>query len=116
MQYAYARINSILSKAQEFNKDITPIFSDELERRLALKILSLEDTLIKAYKEAMPHLITTYLYELATLFMKFYEQNPILKDGVSKEQRDTRLMLASSTANAIKIALDILGIEVLERI
>jgi arginyl-tRNA synthetase len=116
MQYAYARINSILSKAQEFNKDITPIFSDELERRLALKILSLEDTLTKAYKEAMPHLITTYLYELATLFMKFYEQNPILKDGVSKEQRDTRLMLASSTANAIKIALDILGIEVLERI
>ena len=116
MQYAYARVNSILNKAKDFNKDITPKFSDELERRLALKILSLEDTLNRAYKEAMPHLITNYLYELATLFMRFYEHNPILKDGVSKEEKDSRLLLATSTANAIKVGLNILGIEVLERI
>ncbi len=116
MQYAYARINSILTKAGDFNKSATPKFSDELERRLALKILSLEDTLNRAYKEAMPHYITTYLYELATLFMRFYEQNPILKDGVSSEQKESRLLLASATANAIKVSLDILGIEVLERI
>ena len=116
MQYAYARINSILAKAGDFEKNYIPTFSDELERRLALKILSLEDTLNRAYKEAMPHLITNYLYELAGIFMRFYEQNPILKDGVSLEQRNTRLLLASATANAIKVSLDILGIEVLERI
>ncbi len=116
MQYAYARINSILNRAGKINEDVTLKFSDELERKLALKVLSLEDTLNRAYKEAMPHLITNYLYELASMFMKFYEQNPILKEGVSQEQRDTRLILAKTTANAIKISLNILGIEVLERI
>ena len=115
MQYAYARINSILNKAGEF-KEVEPILNDELERRLALKVLNLEDVLLKAYKEAMPHLITNYLYELATLFMKFYENNPILKDGVDKETKLSRLNLAKATANAIKVALNILGIEVLERI
>jgi arginyl-tRNA synthetase len=70
----------------------------------------------KAYKEAMPHIITTYLYELATLFMRFYEQNPILKDGVDEDIKKSRLILAKATANAIKVGLNILGIEVLERI
>jgi len=64
----------------------------------------------------MPHIITNYLYELATLFMRFYEQNPILKEGVDKKTKNSRLVLAKSTANAIKTALNILGIEVLERI
>ena len=115
MQYAYARINSILNRAGEF-KIVKPTFSDELERRLALKILNLEDTLNRAYKEAMPHLITNYLYELVSLFMRFYEQNPILKEGVDEEQKNSRLILAKATANAIKVSLNILGIEVLERI
>jgi len=115
MQYAYARINSILKKAGEF-EEIEPILSDELERKLALKVSQLEDTLQKAYIEAMPHIITNYLYELATLFMRFYEQNPILKEGVDKKTKNSRLVLAKSTANAIKTALNILGIEVLERI
>jgi len=115
MQYAYARINSILNRAGEFNSQKV-ILSDDLERRLALKILLLEDTLNRAYKEAMPHIITTYLYELATLFMRFYEHNPILKDGVEQEQRESRLILAKATANAIKVSLNILGIDVLERL
>ncbi len=115
MQYAYARINSILNKAGEF-EEIKPKLNDELERKLALKVLSLEDVLLKAYKEAMPHLITNYLYELATLFMKFYENNPILKEGVDKELKLSRLNLAKATANAIKVGLGILGIEVLDRI
>ena len=115
MQYAYARINSILTKAGEFVEGKV-VLNDELERRLALKVLSLEDTLQKAYKEAMPHIITNYLYELATLFMRFYEQNPILKEGVDEDIKNSRLILAKATANAIKVGLNILGIEVLERI
>ncbi len=115
MQYAYARINSILNRAGKFETR-EPKLSDELERRLALKVLTLEDTLLKAYKEAMPHIITNYLYELATLFMKFYENNPILKEGVDEETKISRLNLAKATANAIKVSLNILGIEVLERI
>ena len=115
MQYAYARINSILSKAGDFEQR-EPKLNDTLEHRLALKVLSLEDTLEKAYIEAMPHIITNYLYELATLFMKFYENNPILKEGVDTETKVSRLNLAKASANAIKVSLNILGIEVLERI
>ncbi len=115
MQYAYARINSILRKAGEF-EEIEPILGDDLERRLALKVLSLEDNLQKAYTEAMPHIITSYLYELATLFMRFYENNPILKDDVPSEVKNSRLVLAKATANSIKTGLGILGIDVLDRI
>ncbi len=115
MQYAYARINSILKKAGEF-EEIEPILGDDLERRLALKVLSLEDNLQKAYTEAMPHIITSYLYELAGLFMRFYENNPILKDDVPSEVKKSRLVLAKATANTIKTGLGILGIDVLDRI
>ena len=115
MQYAYARINSILQKAGDL-KEVEPTINDDLERRLALKILSLDDTLNRAYKEAMPHLIATYLYELAGLFMRFYENNPILKDGVKESTKNSRLILAKACANAIKVALNILGIKVLDRI
>jgi len=115
MQYAYARINSILKKAGEFH-EIKPQINDELEHKLAVKILSFEDVLNRAYSEAMPHLITNYLYELTTIFMKFYENNPILKENIDNDIKNSRLVLAKATANIIKVALNILGIEVLERI
>lgn len=115
-QYAYARINSILTKAKNYQVSQNPKFSDNLEKKLALKIILLDDVLSRAYKEATPHTITTYIYELTSLFMRFYEYNPILRSDVSKEQRETRLLLAQCSANTIKISLNILGIEVLERV
>jgi len=115
MQYAYARVNSILKKAPEI-KEIKPLLNEELERKLALKVAQFEDVLNRAYTDAMPHIITNYLYELATLFSKFYETCPILKDDVTEEIKNSRLILAKSVANVIKVGLNILGIEVLDRI
>ena len=112
-QYAYARIKSILRKSSDEAGSVK--IEDELERRLALKILQLEDVLIATYKDAKPHYITSYLYELATLFMKFYENNPILKDEIKEEIKKSRLSIALAVANTIKLSLDILGIAVLER-
>jgi len=115
MQYAYARIQSIMRRHDgEIKGDI--IIGDELEHRLALMILKFEDTLTKASIEATPHTITSYLYDLVTLFMKFYEQNPILKDGVAQEIKMSRLQLALLTANIIKKGLEILGIKVVDKI
>ncbi len=114
-QYAYARIQSILRRVEDERESIC-IIGDELERKMALKLLQFEDTLIISAKEAKPHYITSYLYELTTLFMKFYESNPILKDSVSKKTRDSRLLLAENTARTIKMALEILGIKVVDRI
>ena len=64
----------------------------------------------------MPSYITSYLYELATLFMRFYEQSPILKEGVEQETKISRLLLAKVTADTIKQGLAILGIKTLEKI
>ncbi len=114
-QYAYARIRSIFRKyGGEVTGEVK--IGDELERRLALKLLQLEDVLRAAAREAMPHYITTYLYELATLFMKFYENNPILREDVPEDLRQSRLILARCTAETLRLALEILGIKVLERL
>jgi len=115
MQYAYARIQSILRKHNaEIKGDI--IIGDETEHRLALMLLKFEDTLTKASIDATPHTITGYLYDVVTLFMKFYELNPILKGGIEEEVKMSRLQLAKLTANVIKKSLDILGIKVVDKI
>ena len=116
LQYAYARIRSILRKYGREPSSGRVRIGDELERRLALKLLQLEDVLRGAAREAMPHYITTYLYDLATLFMKFYENNPILRSDVEEPVRQSRLMLAETTARTLKLTLEILGIRVLERL
>ena len=115
-QYAYARIRSILRKYGREVEAAEIRIGDELERKLALKLIQLEDVLRAAAKESMPHYITGYLYELATLFMKFYENNPILRSDVEEATRRSRLMLAELTARTLRLALEILGIRVLERL
>ena len=115
MQYAYARIQSILRK---YDAEIIGniVIGDETEHRLALLLLKFEDTLTKAAVDATPHTITSYLYDVVTLFMKFYELNPILKGGITEEVKMSRLQLAKLTAAVIKKGLDILGIEVVNKI
>ena len=115
MQYAYARIQSIFRK---YGKEIsgTIVITDELEHRLAVMLLRFEDTLDKAAEDAAPNQITSYLYDLVTLFMRFYERNPILKEGVDEQTRISRLLLADLTAKTIKQGLAILGIEVVDKL
>ena len=115
MQYAYARIQSIFKR---FDGEITGniIIGDALEHRLAVMLLRFEDILERAADDASPNQITTYLYELATLFMRFYEQNPILKEGVDEATKMSRLQLADLTAKTIKQGLDILGIQVVNKL
>jgi arginyl-tRNA synthetase len=115
MQYAYARIQSIFRR---FNGKIEGniIIGDALEQRLAVMLLRFEDVLNRAAQDASPNQITTYLYDLVTLFMRFYEQNPILKDGVEESVKMSRLQLADLTAKTIKQGLDILGIQVVNKL
>ncbi len=115
MQYAYARIQSIFRKHNaEISGDI--ILEDDLERRLATMLLRFEDVLNRAAIDASPNQITTYLYELASIFMRFYEHNPILKEGVDEKTKMSRLQLADLTAKTIKQGLDILGIQVVDKL
>ena len=115
LQYAYARIQSILRKYGH-----TPqgkiILDDELERSLGVMLLRFGDVLEAAARESMPHFISAYLYDLTTLFMKFYENNPILKDGIDEDIKISRLILSDLVAKTIRQGLEILGIEVLDRL
>ena len=115
MQYAYARIQSIFRKYDgQIEGDI--IIGDALEHRLSMMLLRFEDVLNRAAADAAPNQITTYLYDLVTLFMRFYEQNPILKEGVDEKTKMSRLLLADLTAKTIKQGLDILGIQVVDKL
>jgi arginyl-tRNA synthetase len=115
MQYAYARIQSIFRKHNAaVEGDI--IIGDDLEHRLATMLLRFEDVLNRAAVDASPNQISTYLYELVTLFMRFYEQNPILKGGIEEEVKMSRLQLADLVAKTVKQGLDILGIKVVDKL
>ena len=115
MQYAYARIESIFRKFDgTIEGDI--IIADALEHRLGVMLLRFEDVLVRASIDASPHYITTYLYDLVTLFMRFYEQNPILKSGIEIPTKMSRLQLANLTGKTIKQGLAILGIDVVEKL
>jgi arginyl-tRNA synthetase len=117
LQYAYSRIQSIFNKAQieqtNFNADITII--EPQEKALALKLLQLEEVLDSVISESTPNLLCNYLYELASLYMSFYEACPILKEGIDEAVKKSRLALCLNISKTLKQGLDILGIEVMER-
>ncbi len=115
LQYAYARIQSIMHKYGDLPKG-NIILSDDIERTLGISLLRFEDVLRGAARESMPHYISAYLYELTALFMKFYEHNPILKEGIDPALRESRLLLSALVAKTIKQGLEILGIEVLDKL
>ena len=117
LQYAYMRVRSLFRKA---NVDVSTLnaaitIAEPQEKALALKLLQLEEVLDQMISEATPHVLCSYLYELASLYMTFYEACPVLKDDVSPALRDSRLMLCNLVANTIKQGLDLLGIEVMEQ-
>lgn len=116
LQYAYTRISAILRRAAIDEAFTAPLqLLEEQEKQLAVKLLRLEETLQAVMKEAVPNLLCNYLYELASQFMSFYEACPILKEGIEPDLKNSRLMLSILVARTLKQGLDLLGIEVMER-
>ncbi len=117
LQYAYTRVRSIFRKAGTAPEDLTceVMLVEIQERSLAVKLLQYQEAIEQVAKEAQPHLLCTYLYELSSLFMSFYEACPILKSDVEPSVRDSRLVLAKLTADTIQHGLASLGIETMER-
>ncbi len=117
LQYAYTRVQSIFRKAgiapESLNSAI--IIGTEQEKNLAIKLLQFSEVLDQVAREAMPHLLCTYLYDIASLYMSFYEACPILKEDIAPELRDSRLRLCHLVARTIAQGLDLLGIEVMEK-
>jgi arginyl-tRNA synthetase len=117
LQYAYTRIKSIFRKANLNAELITGeiIATEPAEKALTLKLLQFGEAIDQVALDAYPHQLCSYLYELSSLYMKFYEVCPILRSDISVEIRNSRLQLSNVSATTLRSGLDLLGIEVMER-
>ena len=112
LQYAYTRVQSVLKKAGEWSRTEQPVLTEPLECQLAAELLKFEDVLQTVADSSYPHYLAAYLYQVASLFSRFYEACPILKAEGSA--RNTRLQLAALTGQTLQTGLSLLGIDTLE--
>ncbi|EGG99825.1 Arginyl-tRNA synthetase [gamma proteobacterium IMCC2047] len=117
LQYAYSRIQSIFRKAgvepQALEGELQLALSNEVA--LGLKLLQFSEVVEQVADDCAPNVLCAYLYELASEYMSFYEACPILKEGVDEQTRGSRLQLCHLVARTLSTGLDLLGIEVMER-
>ncbi|PID41807.1 MAG: arginine--tRNA ligase [Gammaproteobacteria bacterium] len=117
LQYAYTRIQSIFRKAELSPTDISGkvTLTAPAEESLGQKLIQFSDIIQRVADRGTPHLLCGYLYELAGTFMTFYEACPVNKQGVSEQDRASRLQLCAATAKTLKTGLQLLGIPTLDK-
>ncbi|MGW3657626.1 arginine--tRNA ligase [Streptomyces sp. NPDC005151] len=117
LQYAYARIKSILRKAGETR----PVAHPELqlapaERALGLHLDQFGENLAEVASTYEPHKLAAYLYQLASLYTTFYDQCHVLSDDNPAEMVENRLFLCDLTARTLHRGMALLGIRTPERL
>ena len=114
LQYAHARIKSILRRAGESEtvhgsaQALVP-----QERELIVQLLQFDSAVHDTLERYSPHRLATYLFDLAQSFTAFYEACPVLK--AEPQTRAFRILLSEQTARVLAKGLDLLGIEAPER-
>ena len=111
--YTLVRIKSLLNKANSNDYQIQLVPNDEV-RDILVKILELPNVLNKAYKEATLNYITEYLYEIASLFNKFYNSHNILNEE-RQEVKNSYLGVLKLVYNVCHNLLNILAIEEVDK-
>lgn len=104
LQYAHARAMSIIAKLGD--GPVKLVDFDDAERKLIVKLTEYAEVLEQATQELAPHLVATYLYELAQEFNRFYEGSRIIGD----ERQALRGQLVRAYAAILKNGLGLLGI------
>ncbi|MEU7561802.1 arginine--tRNA ligase [Streptomyces eurythermus] len=116
LQYAYARIQSILRKAGEVRPAPHPELPlADAERALGLHLDSFAETVREAAAEYAPHKLAAYLYQLASLFTTFYDKCPVLR-AETPEQVENRLFLSDLTARTLHQGMTLMGIRTPEKL
>jgi arginyl-tRNA synthetase len=116
MLYAYARVQGIGRKGGiDWQELSVPqiVLSEEAELVLAKHLLVLEDVLMDVERELYPNRLCQYLFELSQKYNQFFVNCPVLTS--EGDTRISRLVLCDLTARTLKLGLDLLGIEVLDR-
>jgi arginyl-tRNA synthetase len=111
---AYVRIRAIFRKAGlDQAPQATVKLTEPAELALGRKLLDFADSVFLAAEEYRPHYLCLYLFELATLFHKFYESCPVL--SAPGDVRDSRLVLCDLAASTLRQGLNLLGIDTVEQ-
>jgi arginyl-tRNA synthetase len=119
LQYAYARIAAVRERYRERFPERDPetepiVISTPVERRLLLQIARFPDAVTRAAAASRPSALCDYVYELAQTYSAFYQTVPFLKAPAGL--RESRVRISILTARVLRRALDVLGIEALERV
>ena len=124
LQYAYARVCSLMAKVGELegcevgksgrldeNLATSQLFniSTSLEKRLALQLLEFPGAVVRAAEAYKPSVLADYLFQTAQLYSSFYQNSPILKS--EEAVRNARLKLCALFGEVLRKGLDLLGIE-----
>ncbi|MBT2493064.1 arginine--tRNA ligase [Streptomyces sp. ISL-96] len=117
LQYAYARIQSILRNAGERKAAAHPELElAPAERALCLHLDRFAETLAEVASAYEPHKLTAYLYQLASLYTTFYDQCPVVKPEPPLDIAENRLLLCDLTARTLHQGMALLGIRTPERL
>ena len=114
IQYTYARIRSILRKAPSMTSPANSTSLADKEIELIQKMSEFGAAVEQAGKDYSPSGIANYCYELTKVFNQFYHDFSILNEP-DEQKKAVRLMLAKNVAKIIKNGMNLLGIEVPER-
>lgn len=119
MQYAYARVRSIFRKQGIDAPALRAagaaiVLPTPAERALGLELLRFGEAIDLALEDYRPNQLTNYLFELANRYSVFYERCPVLK-AQSEALLQSRLLLCDLTARTIRQGLELLGIDVVEK-
>ena len=115
IQYTYARIRSVIRKAEDFDPASTPSCApNEKESTLIRKVDDFRNVVADAGKNCSPALVANYAYDLAKEYNQFYHDYSILREE-DKQKRDLRLLLSYTVARTLREAMGLLGIEMPER-
>lgn len=115
LQYAHARANQILRKAEAegYTFETISVLDEPAEHQVALLLSRFGEIVAQVGETLQPHRLCGYLYELAGALSVFYEQCPVLKS--EGEVRSSRLALCAATKKVLATGLDLLGIEAPDR-
>ena len=117
IQYNYARIMSVLKKVENLDLNVADysVLKEDAEISLVQKLDNFKDVIESASEKLTPNLICNYVYDLTKTFSNYYHDYSIL-NAENEELKIMRLKLIKSISTVIKISLDVLGIDALDKV
>lgn len=114
IQYTYARIQSLLSKAGTLQTETADIELNQSEKELIMQLANFKTVVAKSAETLSPALVANYVYDLVKSYNSFYQNNPILNQE-DENVKQFRLNISDLTAKTIKKSLELLGIGTVNR-